>query len=336
MKRLTRFWLLGLTFGLFGYVCSCEKKAPQAPRTVKQIAVIPKGTTHEFWKAIHAGAEKAAPGHNIKIIWKGPLREDDREEQIKVVEDFINKKVDGIILAPLDDAALVPAVQNAVANKIPVVIIDSDLKSDVYASFCATDNFKGGQMAGDEMARLLNGKGKVAMLRYAEGSASTTNRENGFLDAIKKHKGIEVVVDNQYGGATAETAQQKSENLIAPFKKPDGTVGVDGIFCCNESTTFGMLRALQDAKLAGKMKFIGFDASTKLVDALGAGELDGLIVQDPMNMGFTGVKTMASVLRGDPVNKRIDTGVKLVTKANMNEPEVNALLHPPIAEFLKE
>jgi ribose transport system substrate-binding protein len=315
---------------------SCEQQQQPPPSAQRTIAVIPKGTTHEFWKSIHAGAEKGGQQYKAKIIWKGPLREDDREEQIKVVEDFVNQKVDGIVLAPLDDTALAPAVANAVQNGIKVVIIDSDLKSEDYTSFVATDNFKAGQMAGDALAKLLGKKGKVAMLRYAEGSASTANRENGFLDAIKKNKDIEVVVDNQYGGATAESSQAKSENLLTPYKKPDGTLGLDGIFCCNEPTTFGMLRALQDAKLAGKVKFVGFDASTKLVEGLTAGEIDALVVQNPMNMGFMGVKVMAEALHGDQVEKKIDTGATLVTKANTEQAEVKELLHPPLDKYLKE
>jgi ribose transport system substrate-binding protein len=216
------------------------------------------------------------------------------------------------------------------------VIIDSDLKSEAYTSFCATDNFHGGQMAGDELARLIGKKGDVVLLRYAEGSASTTNRENGFLDAIKKYPDIKVVVSNQFGGATAESSQSKSENILAPLKKPDGSLNVAGIFCCNESTTFGMLRALQNAKASGKVKFVGFDASTALIDALNNGEIDSLIVQNPFNMGYVGVKQMAMALRGEQLEKKIDTGCELVTKANMGEQKIKDLLHPPLEKYLKE
>jgi len=332
MKRHYSFHLLVVVCLLLG---SCNRSAPSASAK-PQIAVIPKGTTHEFWKSIHAGAIKAGDELGVNIIWKGPLREDDREEQIKVVEDFVNRHVNAIVLAPLDDQALVPSVANAAASKIPVVIIDSDLKSKDYVSFCATDNFKGGQMAGDELARLLGGKGKIIMLRYQPASASTTNREEGFVDAIKKNPGIELVVDNQYGGATAESAQQKSENILAPLKNADGSLSIDGIFCCNESTTFGMLRALEDAKVAGKVKFVGFDASSKLVDALSAGKIDALVVQNPMNMGYIGVSMAVKAMHGEPVEKRVDTGAKLVTKANMSEPAVNDLLHPPLDKYLKD
>ncbi len=298
------------------------------------IAVIPKGTTHEFWKSIHAGANKAAQEVGCEIIWKGPLKESDREDQIKVVEDFVTLGVSGIVLAPLDDTALRMPVAEAKRQGIPTVIMDSDLKAKDYVSFVATDNKKGGYTAGKELARLLNGKGKVAMLRYAEGSASTTNREDGFLDAMKETPGIEVVSSNQYGGATTESAYKASENMLGRFKGADGTVALDGIFACNESTAFGMLRALQDGGYAGKIKFVGFDSSSKLIEALKSGEMNATIVQNPFKMGYLGVKTMVASLNGETVEKRIDTGAYLVTKENMDQPEIAEILNPPLDKYL--
>ena len=298
------------------------------------IAVIPKGTTHEFWKSVHAGAVKASKELDVDIIWKGPLKEDDRDGQIAVMEDMITRKVSGIVLAPLDDKALRAPVAAAKQAGIPVVIFDSDLKSKDYVSFVATDNYKGGTIAGEHLAKLIGEKGKVVMLRYQEGSASTMNREKGFLDAIKKFKEIEVVSSNQYGGATTETAMQASENLLAPLKTDTG-LSVDGIFCPNESTTFGMLRALQGAGLAGKVKYVGFDSSAKLVEALKNGEINGLVLQNPMRMGYLGVKTVVDSINGKPVENRIDTGVQLVTKENMDEPDVKELLLPDLDKWLK-
>ena len=299
------------------------------------IAVIPKGTTHEFWKSIHAGAVKASQETGAEIIWKGPLKEDDREDQIKVVEDFITRGVNGIVLAPLDDTALRTPVREAKAQNIPTVIIDSDLKSKDYVSFVATDNRKGGETAGKELARLIGNKGKVIMLRYAEGSASTTNREEGFLDAMKGCPDIEVVSSNQYGGATTESAYKASENLLSRYKKGDGSLSIDGIFACNESTAFGMLRALQDGGFAGKVKFVGFDSSTKLVEALKSGEMNATIVQNPFKMGYLGVMTMVDALNGKTPEKRIDTGAYLVTKENMEQPEIAEILNPPLDKYLK-
>jgi ribose transport system substrate-binding protein len=293
-----------------------------------KIAVIPKGTTHEFWKSIHAGAKDAADELGAEIIWKGPLKEDEKEGQVRVVEDFIVEKVSGIVLAPLDDTALRIPVADAKAKGIPVVIIDSGLKSEDYVSFVATDNEKGGQLAAQKLIELLGGKGKVVMMRYQAGSASTDLREKGFLEGIKAAKGIVVVSENQEGGATTESAQRAAENILNPLKSANGGLAIDGIFCPNESTTFGMLRYLQDAKYAGKVKFVGFDASEKLVEALRAGEIDGLVLQNPYKMGYLGVKTMIESLQGKTVEKRVDTGVAIVTKANMDTKESKELLTP--------
>jgi len=309
--------------------------APAAKKKLK-IAVIPKGTTHEFWKSIHAGSNKAAQelaaqGNEVEVIWKGPLREDDREQQIQVVEGFAAQGVNGIVLAPLDNRALVRPVADAQRAGVPTVIIDSGLESEEIVSFVATDNRKGGSLAAERMGQLLNGKGKVLVLRYAEGSASTTEREAGFLETIKqKFPEIELVSTDQYAGATRDTAKRASENLLNRFGDE-----VQGIFTPNESSTAGMLLALQDIGKAGKVSFVGFDSSQTFIDAINANQLHGIVVQNPFNMGYLGVKTMVDSLLGKPVDRKIDTGVMLVTKDNMQSPEVQTLLHPPLDQYLK-
>ncbi len=320
--------LLAVGFG------SCKKQDGGESKPV--IAVIPKGTLHIFWKSIHAGAIKAAEELDVEIIWKGPLKEDDRDDQIKVVENMIVRGVMGIVLAPLDDMALRIPVQNAKRSDIPVVIIDSGLNSDDYVSFVATDNYVGGRKGGKHLAELLGGKGKVVMLRYAEGSASTSKREQGFLDAIGESPGIEVVSSTLYAGATVESGMEASENLLAPLKTAEGKLTIDGIFCPNESSTFGMLRHLQDSKQAGKVTFVGFDSSAPLVQALRAGELHGLVLQDPINMGYLGVKTLVQHLRGETVVKLRDTGSVMVTPENMDEETIKNLLKPDFATWLQE
>ena len=299
------------------------------------VAVIPKGTTHEFWKAIHAGAVQAqqeltAQGSPVKIIWKGPLREDDREQQVQVVEGFLTQGVQGIVLAPLDNRALVRPVEEAKRAGVPTVIIDSGLESDEIVSFVATDNRKGGQLAADEMGRLVGAKGKVLLLRYAEGSASTHEREEGFLEELRaKYPGLVVVSSDQYAGPTRDTAKRASENLLNRFGQD-----LQGVFTVNESATIGMLLALQDVNKAGKVKFIGFDVSPILIDAMRAHQLDGVAVQNPMRMGYLGVKTMVDHLRGKPVERRIDTGVTLVTPANLDSAAVKDLVNPPVSRYL--
>lgn len=294
-----------------------------------QVAVIPKGSTHEFWKSVHAGANKAGEELGVEIIWKGPLKEDDRDDQIKVVEDFTSRGVDAIVLAPLDDTALRVPVDGAKKAGIQVVIIDSSLKDAADLPYVATNNEEGGYIAGKHLAGVLGGKGKVAMLRYQEGSASTNQREAGFMRAMKESPGIEVVSADRYGGATSESAQKESENLIARFKAPDGKLGLDGIYTPNESTTFGMLRALQDAGFAGKVKFVGFDSSAKLVEGLESGQINGLILQNPKEMGYQGVKAAVAKKKGETVELVNEMPPTLVTPENMKESAIAELLAPP-------
>ena len=316
--------------------CSDNSAGKDAGSKRLTIAVIPKGTTHEYWRGLHAGAVQAkqemdAVGDSITIIWKGPLREDDREQQVQVVEGFTSQHVDGIVLAPLDNRALVRPVEEAQGAGVPTVIVDSGLESESIVSFVATDNHKGGELAAERLGQLLNGKGKVLLLRYAEGSASTEERERGFLDRMKSaYPGITLVSTDQFAGTTRESAKKASENLLNRFG-----ADLQGIFTPNESSTTGMLLALQDISRAGKIRFVGFDASQLLVDAMRAHQLDGVAVQNPMRMGYLGVKTIVAHIRHQPVERHIDTGVTLVTPENLDLPATKAIVDPPIDKYLR-
>jgi ribose transport system substrate-binding protein len=332
------FWALCLCTLL---AVGCKKKtdigrpsggaATDAPAKLR-VAVIPKGTTHEFWKAVHAGAEKAAREVNVEVIWKGPLKEDDLKSQVDLVQSFTAQGVAGIVLAPLNDTALAAPVKAAVEAKVPVVIFDSDLKDKSYLSFVATDNRAAGRLAGERMGNLLGGKGSVLVLRYQEGSASTNNREEGFLEAIRRFPEIKVASENRYAGATTETAHAASENLLLAQNASKGAI--NGVFTPNESTTFGMLLALQKAELAGKLHFIGFDSSEKLIAGVNAGQIDALVLQDPMKMGYLAVKTLAAHLHKQPIEARIDTGATLVDRDNLKSPEIAELIKPNLAKWL--
>lgn len=328
--------LLIMLVALVSLSCAGPSANEPGARRKLTIAVIPKGTTHEFWKSIHAGSIKAArelssPEAEVELIWKGPLREDDREQQIQVVEGFSSQGVNGIVLAPLDNRALVRPVEEAKRAGVPTVIIDSALESDQIASFVATDNRKGGRLAAERMGQLLNGKGRVLLLRYQEGSASTQDREDGFVEELKaKHPDIELISSDQYAGATRDMAKRASENLLNRFGDE-----VQGIFTPNESSTAGMLLALQDIGKAGKVTFIGFDSSETFTAAMRNKQLHGIVVQSPFNMGYLGVRTMVEHLQGKGIEKRIDTGVTMVTLDNLDVAEIQTLLHPPIDQYLK-
>ncbi len=312
-----------MKFILAGLTLLCAVATVSTADDKLEIAVIPKGTTHLFWKSVEAGARKAGAELNVNVIWRGPLKEDDRAQQIGMVQQFIGSKVDAIVLAPLDATALVNPVRSAAANKIPVVIIDSGLRGESgrdFVSVVSTDNRRGGELGGERLAEVLGGRGKVVLLRYAEGSESTMEREEGFLAALKRFPDIEVTVSNRYGGATASSAQDAAMNLIDKVRE------ADGLFCPNESTTMGMLLALRQNGLAGKKRFVGFDTSPPLLAALRKGEIDGLVAQNPTRMGYLGVKSAVAAVRGEPVEARIDTGCLVVTADTIETPDVKALL----------
>ena len=299
---------------------------PSASSASIKIAVIPKGTTHIYWKSVEAGAKKAAAELNIDVTFIGPQKEDDRSQQIDLVTNQ-SALCDAIVLAPLDATALRDVAKQTADKGKPVVIIDSGLtdSASFITSFVATDNREGGRIAARQMAKLLQGNGKVAMLRYMQGSASTMEREEGFLEEIKKTPGITISSENQYGGATASQAQDTATTLLQSLASAEG-LSVQAIYCPNQTTTYGMLQALQGKGLAGKVKFVGFDCDASFLEALKKGEMHGTVLQDPVNMGYLGVKTAYAKLKGEPVTALIDTGATLVTADNLSDPKIDALI----------
>jgi ribose transport system substrate-binding protein len=333
---------LPLLLGLLSFAAGCSRSesAPAsssagggaAPAKRVNIAVIPKGTTHEFWKSVHAGAVKAARELDVDVTWKGPLKEDDLKSQIDLVQSFTAQRVSGIVLAPLNDKALVASVNGATSAGVPVVIFDSALSGGTPVSFVATDNRAAGGLAAARLAELVPGPGKVVVLRYQEGSASTQEREEGFLAGLAARPDLAVVSSNQYGGATTESAFKAAERLLLAQNAAGG--GVTAVFAPNESTTFGMLLALQKSGLAGKLRFVGFDASDKLLQAVEGGHIDALVLQNPFNMGYLAVTAMVDHLRGKAVTPRTDTGAQLVDAKNLKEPKIQELVKPDLARWL--
>jgi len=287
----------------------------------RRIAVIPKGTSSVFWESVRAGAQKAGKELGYEISWNGPELESDRERQIQIVEDFIALKVAGVVLAPNGSDALVPKVEEMFAKNIPCVIIDSEINTDKYVSFAATNNYQGGVIAARRMGKILDGKGKVIVIKFMPGSGSTTNRENGFIDTIEKEFPDIEIVDTKYGMATVETALQAAEDLLTKHTQ------LDGLFACNAGTSVGSAQALQSQGRTADIKMVGFDAEETLLDKLRSGVIDSLVVQDPYKMGYIGVKTLVDKINGKEVPKLIDTGVELITVERLEEPNIKALLN---------
>src|SRR5262245_1464861 len=286
------------------------------------VGFVPKGVTHEFWKAMRLGAEKAGREFGCAIHWVGPADETKVTEQLQIVEDLLSSGVKGLVLAPIHRVQCRKAAEDARAKAVPLVVVDSGLEAEGILSFAATDNRLGGVLAAEEMGRRLGGKGKVAVLLCKAGSASTEEREAGFRETIaSKFPGIGIV-DEQFGQSVRETSVQVGRDLLS--KHPD----LDGFFGSNESSAYGVMVSVRNAGRAGKIVAIGFDTAEELLEGLTEGTLQALVVQNPFRMGYEGVAAVMRNLRGETVPARIDTGVTLVTKERLGQPEVEALLHP--------
>ena len=195
------------------------------------LAVIPKASADIFWQSVHAGAVKGAREHGVDIVWDGPPNETDIAGEMKVMETMINRRVDAIAVAPSDRSAFKIVVDRASSAGIPVVIFDSGIDTDRYATFVATDNYAGGTMGADRLGEILNGRGKIVMVKTVPGGASTTAREDGFRRELKARYPNIQIVDERFGMAMISESRRVAENMLTAH--PD----LNGMFCSNESAS---------------------------------------------------------------------------------------------------
>ncbi len=295
----------------------------------KQIAVIPKSTSSLFFQPVHAGANAAGEEYHLDILWSGPTSETDYSRQIEIVDSMITRHVDGLAIAASERNALNHSLERAAAANIPVTIFDSGVDSQNYMTFVATDNVEAGRMAARKMGALLNGKGSVAVILHAPGSASTMDREKGFKEVIEKEfPGIKVVAE-QYSGGDRAKALRVSEDILT------ANGDLKGIFAPSEPCGVGAAQALKSRGLAGKVKLVAVDASEGMIQDLKDGVFDALVVQDPFKMGQEAVRTIADKLAGKTPEKRIDLHAIVITKADLDKPDVHTLLYPDLKKYLK-
>ncbi len=290
--------------------------------------MIPKGTADVFFQSVHAGALAAGQQFHAEILWDGPASETDYSRQVEIMDSMLNRHVNGIAVAATDKTILNASLDRAARENVPVAIFDSGVDSTNYISFVATNNYEGGQLGGRKLGQLLNGKGTVAMIEHAPGSASTMEREQGFKDAMaKEFPGIQIVAE-QYSMADRAKGLAVTENILTA--RPD----LNGIFASSEPSSVGAAQALKSRGLAGKVKLVAFDSSDGLVDDLKGGTIDALVVQDPFKIGFEGVRAVAEKLEGKTPAKKVDLSAVVITKGDLERPEIRQLLHPDLKKYL--
>ena len=317
MRRIVCAALLCLSLA----TCSCQRKGRRI------VGVVPKGASHIFWQTVHAGAVKAGREFGFEIEWNAPTLEIDSSRQIEIVDSMINRRLDGIVLAPVDRRALVGVVERAARLHIPVVIFDSDIDTDQRISYVATNNTEGGRMAARRLGEILGGRGKAGIIGFMPGSAATMEREEGFRDEMKKLYPRVEVLPVQFGNADRARAMALTENLLT------ANTDLAGLFADNESSTSGAVQALK-ARHATNIKFVAFDASDALIADMRAGLIDSLVVQNPFLMGYESTRMIAWKLAGKTPPARIDSGARLVKRGDLDLPEIRALLAPDIQPYL--
>ncbi len=293
----------------------------------KQIALVPKGRAHMFWRSVNAGAVKAARENDLEVVWNGPDTETDYNGQLRIVDAMINRRVDAICLAPIDKKVMVSVVERAAQQKIPVVIFDSGIETEKFVSQVATDNYGAGALGAERMGKILNGKGTVVIVAVQPGGESTMQREQGFEDKIAKDfPGIKIV-DKRYGMADFAKSRTVAENMLTAFPK------LDGLFASNESSAVGAAQALKGR--SGTVKMVGFDWSPVLAEDLKSGLVDSLVVQNPFEMGYQSVIAANKALKGEAVEKIHNLAPRLVTKEDLDKPDVQEQLNPDLSKYLE-
>jgi ribose transport system substrate-binding protein len=292
------------------------------------VGVVPKGANHIFWQTVHAGALKAAAEFGFEIEWNAPALEIDSARQIEIVESMVNRRLAGIVLAPVDRKALVAVVERAAREGVPVAIFDSGIDTGQRITYVATNNLESGRMAARRLGRILGGRGKVGVIGFMPGSASTMEREEGFLEETRKlFPGIEVV-GVQFGMANRAKAMAVTENLLTAH------ADLAGLYADNESSLAGAVQALK-SRGARQVKLVGMDASEQLVADMRAGWIDSLVVQNPFRMGYESTRAVGLKLAGRPVPALVDSGATLVLPETLDTPEIQALVFPDIQKYLK-
>jgi ribose transport system substrate-binding protein len=333
MKNKNQWFVLVVALLLLAVmVAACGGAAPAAEKPAAEkpaaesgakpyIPVISKGFQHQFWQAVKMGSEQAAKDFNVDITFEGPENESQVDKQVEMVQAALDKKPAALCLAALDTKALIPLLEKAKAANIPVVGFDSGVDSDIPVATASTDNIAAAGAAADKMAELIGGKGEVAVIVHDQTSATGIGRRDGFANRIKEKYPDITIVDIQYGGGD----QLKSTDLAKAIIQAHPNL--KGFFGANEGSIIGVLNAVKELKMEGKLVVIGYDAGKQQKDAVRSGVEAGAISQDPVGIGYKCVEAAVKAIKGEKVEKNIDTGFKWYDKSNVDSEELKPLLY---------
>jgi ribose transport system substrate-binding protein len=285
------------------------------------IAIVSKGFQHQFWQAVKQGAEKAATEFNVTITFDGPDTESDVDQQIQMLQTALDKNPAAIGFAALDSQAAGPLLQQAKDSNIPVVAFDSGVDSDIPVTTASTDNKAAAAEAAKQMADLIGHEGKVALVVHDQTSVTGVDRRDGFIEYMKANEPKITIVDTQYGGGDQAKSADLAKAIIAA--NPD----LKGMYGSNEGSAIGVVQAVKELDMAGKLTIVGFDSGKAQIDAINDGLMAGAITQNPVGIGYETVKAAVAAIKGEKLPKTIDTGFYWYDKTNIDSDKIKAVIY---------
>jgi ribose transport system substrate-binding protein len=311
--------LLMLAASVSTGLLSCQRGGGDQSSAQPRIALVMKTANNPFFIEMQKGAEAEAKKLGVELVVQAAEREVDVEKQMQIVENLIQTKVAALCVTPSGSREIVPAIDKANRAGIPVLIIDTRVDAKALseskgkiATFIGSDNYEGGKLAGEFLAKRLGGRGKVVVLEGIPGHETGDSRLKGFRDAIKATPGIEIVASQ-----TANWERDQGFNVFQNILQshPD----VQAVFACSDLMALGAVEAIAAAKKTGQIAVVGFDASTEARDAIRQGTMDATVAQSPALMGSLAVENAYHLIKGEQIKEEFVVPIKLITKENAND-----------------
>lgn len=320
MKKFTTILLAALAVTALVTVTSCGRQA-KADSGKIYIPLISKGFQHQFWQAVKKGADNAAADLGVEITFEGPESESQVDKQIEMIQAALGKNPKALGIAALDSKAAIPLLQQAQAKKLPIIAFDSGVDSDIPLTTVSTDNLVAAGVAADKMAEAIGGKGKVAVLVHDQTSRTGIDRRDGFVSRMKEKYPDIIVLEPQYGGGDHLKSTEIAKAVI------NGNPDLKGYFGANEGSAIGVVNAVKELKMEGKLVVIGYDSGKLQLDAIKSGLMYGAVQQNPVLMGYKTVEWAVKALKGETPPKHVDSGYVWADKTNLDSPEVQGVIY---------